>query len=51
MSALLDKFNILADKGEAIKTEDAMDTTWAALAVEGDPPNRMIGTFLIGSGG
>ena len=46
-SALLEELNIVATEAKRSQIEDAVDSSWAALAAEEDPQGRGIGTLLV----
>ena len=52
-SALLEELKIVATEAKRSQTEDAVGSSWAALAAEEDPQGRGIGTLLVevGAGG
>ena len=49
-SALLEELKIVATEAKRSQIEDAVDSSWAALAAEEDPPGRGIGTLLVEAG-
>ena len=46
-SALLEELKIVATKAKRSQIEDAVGSSWAALAVEEDPQGRGIGSLLV----
>ena len=52
-SALLEELKIVATEAKRSQIEDAVGSSWAALAAEEDPQGRGIGTLLVevGAGG
>ena len=46
-SALLDELKIVATEAKKSQIEDAVGSSWAALAAEEDPQGRGIGTLLV----
>ena len=49
-SALFEELKIVATEANRSQTEDAVCSSWAALAVEKDPQGRGIGTLLVEAG-
>ena len=49
-SALFVELNVVATEAKRSRIEDAMDSSWAALAAEEDPQGRGIGTLLVEAG-
>ena len=49
-SALLEELKIVATEAKRSQIEDAMGSSWAALAAEEDPQGRGIGTLLVEAG-
>ena len=49
-SALLEELKIVATKAKRSQIEDAVGSSWAALAAEEDPQGRGIGTLLVEAG-
>ena len=49
-SALLEELKIVATEAKRIQIEDAVGSSWAALAAEEDPQGRGIGTLLVEAG-
>ena len=49
-SALLEELKIVATEAKRSQIEDAVGSSWAALAAEGDPQGRGIGTLLVEAG-
>ena len=49
-SALLKELKIVATEAKRSQIEDAMGSSWAALAAEEDPQRRGIGTLLVEAG-
>ena len=49
-SALLEKLKIVATEAKRSQIEDAVGSSWAALAAEEDPQGRGIGTLLVEAG-
>ena len=49
-SALIEELKIVATEAKRIQLEDAVDSSWAALAVEEDSQGRGIGTLLVEAG-
>ena len=49
-SALIDELNIMATEVKRSQIEDAVGSSWAALAAEEDPQGRGIGTLLVEAG-
>ena len=50
MSALLEELKTVATEVKKSQIEDAVGSSWAALAVEEDPQEREIGTLLVKAG-
>ena len=52
-SALIEELKIVATEAKRSQIEDAVGSSWAALATEEDPQGRGIGTLLVevGAGG
>ena len=50
-SALLEELKIVATKAKRSQVEDAVGSSWPALATEEDPQGRGIGTLLVEAGG
>ena len=46
-SALLEELKIVATEAKRSQIEDAVGSSWAALAAEEDPQGRGIGTLLV----
>ena len=46
-SALIEELKIVATEAKRSQTEDAVGSSWAALAAEEDPQGRGIGTLLV----
>ena len=49
-SALLEELKIVATEAKRSQIEDAVGSSWAALASEEDPQGRGIGTLLVEAG-
>ena len=49
-SALIEQLKIVATEAKRSQIEDAVGSSWAALAAEEDPQGRGIGTLLVESG-
>ena len=49
-SALLEELKIVATEAKRSQIEDAVGSSWAALAAEEDPQGREIGTLLVEAG-
>ena len=49
-SALLEELDIVATEGKTNQIEDAVDSSWAALAGEEDPQGRGKVTLLVEAG-
>ena len=49
-SALLEELKIVATEAKRSQIEDAVGSSWAALAAEEDPQGRGIGTLLVKAG-
>ena len=49
-SALLEELKIVATEAKKTQIEDAVGSSWAALAAEEDPQGRGIGTLLVEAG-
>ena len=49
-SALLEELKIMATEAKRSQIEDAVGSSWAALAAEEDPQGRGIGTLLVEAG-
>ena len=49
-SALIEELKTVATKAKRSQIEDAVGSSWAALAVEKDPQGRGIGTLLVEAG-
>ena len=49
-SALIEELKIVATEAKRSQIEDAVDSSWAALAAEEDPQGRDIGTLLVEAG-
>ena len=49
-SALLEELKIVATDAKRSQIEDAVGSSWAALAAEEDPQGRGIGTLLVEAG-
>ena len=49
-SALLEELKIVATEAKRSQIEDAVGSSWAALAAEEDPQGRGLGTLLVESG-
>ena len=49
-SALLEKLKIVATEAKRSQIEDAVGSSWAALAAEEDPQGRGTGTLLVEAG-
>ena len=49
-SALLEELKILATEAKKNQIEDAVGSSWAALAAEEDPQGSGIGTLLVEAG-
>ena len=49
-SALIEELKIVATEAKRSQIEDAMGSSWAALAAEEDPQVRGIGTLLVEAG-
>ena len=49
-SALLEELKIVATEAKRSRIEDAVGSSWAALAAEEDPQGRGIGTLLVEAG-
>ena len=49
-SALIEELKIVATEAKRSQIEDAVGSSWAALAVEEDPQGRGIGTLLVKAG-
>ena len=50
VSALLEELKIVATEAKRSQIEDAVGSSWAALAAEEDPQGRGIGTLLLETG-
>ena len=50
VSALIEELKIVATEAKRSQIEDAVGSSWAALAVEEDPQRREIGTLLVEAG-
>ena len=50
VSALIEELNIVATEAKRSQIEDAVGSSWAALAAEEDPQERGIGTLLVDAG-
>ena len=50
-SALIEELKIVATEAKRSQIEDAVGSSWAALAAGEDPQGRGIGTLLVGAGG
>ena len=49
-SALLEELKIVATEAKRSQIEDAVGSSWAALAAEEDPKGKGIGTLLVEAG-
>ena len=49
-SALLEELKIVATEAKRIQIEDAVGSSWAALAAEENPQGKGIGTLLVRAG-
>ena len=49
-SALIEELKIVATEAKKPQIEDAVGSSWAALAAEEDPQGRGIGTLLVEAG-
>ena len=49
-SALIEELKIVAIEAKKTQIEDAVGSSWAALAAEEDPQGRGIGTLLVEAG-
>ena len=49
-SALIEELKIVATEAKRRQIEDAVGSSWAALAVEENPQGRGIGTLLVEAG-
>ena len=49
-SALIEELKIVATEAERSQIEDAVGSSWTALAAEGDLQGRGIGTLLVEAG-
>ena len=49
-SALIDELKTVATEAKISQIEDAVGSSWAALAAEEDPQGRGIGTLLVEAG-
>ena len=49
-SALLEELKMVATEAKRSQIEDAVGSSWAALAAEEDPQGRGIGTLLVEAG-
>ena len=49
-SALIEELNFVATEAKRTQIEDAVGSSWAALAAEEDPQRRGIGTLLVEAG-
>ena len=49
-SALIEELKTVATEAKRSQIEDAVDSSWAALAAEEDPRERGIGTLLVEAG-
>ena len=49
-SALIEELNIVATEAKRTQIEDAVGSSWTALAAEEDPQGRGIGTLLVEAG-
>ena len=49
-SALFEELKIVATEAKRSQIEDAVGSSWAALAAEEDPQGRGIGTLLVEAG-
>ena len=49
-SALTEELKTVATEARRSQIEDAVDSSWTALAAEEDPQGRGIGTLLVESG-
>ena len=49
-SVLLEELKIVATEAKRSQIEDAMGSSWAALAAEEDPQGRGIGTLIVKAG-
>ena len=49
-SALLEELKIVATEAKRSQIEEAVGSSWAALAAEEDPQGRGIGTLLVEAG-
>ena len=49
-SALIEELKIVATEAKRTQIEDAVGSSWAALAAEEDPQGRGIGTLLVEAG-
>ena len=49
-SALLEELKTVATEAKRSQIEDAVGSSWAALAAEEDPQGRRIGTLLVEAG-
>ena len=50
MSALIKELKTVATEAKRSQIEDAVSSSWAALAAEEDPQGRGIGTLLVEAG-
>ena len=48
--ALIEELKIVATEAKRSQIEDAVGSSWAALAAEEDPQGRGIGTLLVEAG-
>ena len=49
-SALLEELKTVTTEGKRSKIEDAVGSSWVALAAEEDPQGTVIGTLLVEAG-
>ena len=49
-SVLIEELKIVATEAKRSQIEDAVGSSWAALAAEEDPQGRGIGTLLVEAG-
>ena len=49
-SALIEELKIVATEAKKTQIQDAVGSSWAALAAEEDPQGRGIGTLLVEAG-
>ena len=49
-SALFEELNVVATEAKRSQIENAVSSSWAALAAEKDPQGRGIGTLLVEAG-